>query len=94
LKKKEILTPDHDLWDEFYRGLCGQGGCDFRLDPAKGYGWKCNHGNSKQRTRAVLKTMPTIDVEGTLAYFDARGLSCDCKILFNATGSELDDELH
>lgn len=92
--KKEILTPEHGLWEEFFSRLSGPQGCNFRFDPAKGYVWNCKGGNNKDIARAILEDMPSIDVEGTLAYFDARGHHCDCKVMFNAAASELDTELH
>ena len=92
--KGEILTPEHRLWGEFYRRLCGPEGCDFKFHAAKGYTWTCKGGSNKELAAAILRTLPEIDVEATLAYFEAQGHFCDCKIMFNATSSELDDELH
>jgi hypothetical protein len=92
--KGEVLSVDHPLWEEFSRRLSGPEGCDFRFDAGKGYAWRCTHGDSRDLATAILRTMPGIDVEGTLAYFAARGCRCDCRIMFDAAGEELDDELH
>jgi hypothetical protein len=90
----EVLTVDHPLWEEFSRRLSGPEGCDFRFQAGKGYTWRCTHGDSRDLATAILRTMPGIDAEGTLAYLAARGCRCDCRIMFDAAGGELDDELH
>jgi hypothetical protein len=92
--EKEILTPEHRLWDEFYERLSGPEGIDFRPHSAKGFTWRCGGGRNKDLSAAILRTMPTIDVEGTLAYFEAHGGHCDCRIVFNVGSSDLDNDLH
>ncbi|HYA01973.1 MAG TPA: hypothetical protein VEI04_02535 [Syntrophobacteria bacterium] len=92
--KGEMLTPEHPLWDEFSHRLAGPEGCDFRFEARRGYVWRCEHGNNKDLATAILRSFPGIDVEGTMAYFQARGCRCDCQIMFNAAGSEFEDELH
>jgi hypothetical protein len=92
--KGEVLTPEHPLWDEFCHRLAGPEACDFRFEAGRGYTWRCEHSNNRTFATAILRSFPGIDVEGTLAYFRDRGFRCDCQIMFNAAGSDLDDELH
>ena len=79
---KTTLTQKHPLWDEFCNRLYGKDGCNFQNDPEKGYTWKCS-GNDKTYARKILESLPNIDVEATLKYFESNGGYCDCEILFN-----------
>ena len=78
--KGEVLTVDHPLWEEFSRRLSGPEGCDFRFHAGKGYTWICKHGDNRDLATAILRTMPGIDVDGTLAYLGARYLSCSRQV--------------
>lgn len=79
----EIMTPKHDLWGEFMTRLEGPEGCDFREDENENVTWKCNGGTDKSKARAILESMPGVDVTGSLEFFEARGGHCDCEIIFN-----------
>ncbi len=79
-----VLTPTHPLWKEFCERLEGPEGCDFRKrDGAGQMYWSCSGGHEQPLARAILETMPGIDVDGSLALFTAHGGHCDCEILFN-----------
>ncbi len=79
------MTPEHPLWAEFIERLSGPEGCDFRKDENGKTVWKCKGGRDKSRARAILATMPGIDVKRSLVYFEAQGGHCDCEILFNVS---------
>lgn len=79
---KQVMTPDHFLWDVFADRLSGPEGCDFKEDKEKGYTWKCAGGTNKTYATIILEDMG-MDVEKSLAYFEQHGGYCDCEILFN-----------
>ena len=79
----EVMTPEHPLWEEFTERLEGPEGCDFQKDERDNYSWKCKGGSDKSHATAILKTMPSIDVEASLRFFEQHGGLCDCEILFN-----------
>ena len=81
-----VLTPAHPLWDEFCTRLEGPEGCDFQGE-ATNVTCKCKAGSNQDFSRAILTTMPGIDVEGTLEYFSAHRGHCDCEVLFNVDPS-------
>jgi hypothetical protein len=78
-----VLTPEHPRWDELLIPLMGRNGCNMRADVVKGWSWECEGDFAK--SRAILTQMGGIDVEATLAGFEARGASCDCEVVFNVT---------
>lgn len=80
---KEIMNPDHPRWDEFCERLGGPEGCDFKEDKDGKITWKCAGKTDKSFATAILKTMPEISVEKSLAFFEGSGGMCDCEILFN-----------
>ena len=77
------ITPGHPHWQSFIERLSGPEGCHFREDEIGDLTWYCGGGQEKSKAAAILKTMPDIDVEGSLAYFDQHGGHCDCEIVFN-----------
>lgn len=82
----DVMNLNHPLWDEFTERLEGPEGCDFRLkDPsdANSVVWKCSGLSDREFATAILKTMPDIDIPGSMAFFDNNGGYCDCEILFN-----------
>jgi hypothetical protein len=67
----EVLTPDSPRWETFVAqldALLGARGCDAK---------------SQRLATAIMRKMGGIDVEETLAYFEAHGGYCDCEILLN-----------
>jgi hypothetical protein len=81
-KAKEVMTPDHPRWEEFCRRLSGPEGCHFRQNPDGNTTWTCAAGNDKTLAAKILRAMG-MDVDESLAYFEAHGGYCDCEILFN-----------
>ncbi len=78
-----VMTPAHPLWEEFVQRLEGPEGCDFQQDETGQWQWQCQGGTDKSKAIAILETMPDIDVEASLDYFERHGGYCDCEILFN-----------
>ena len=67
----EILTPKSSRWNEFVDALDAalqKSGCD---------------AETQRLAKAIMTTMPDIDVAGSLAFFEEHGGYCDCEILFN-----------
>jgi hypothetical protein len=83
MKKKEIMNPEHPKWGEFCARLEGPEGCDFKEDEKGKVTWKCAGKNDKSFAMDILKTMPGINVDDSLAFFEGSGGMCDCEILFN-----------
>ena len=80
------MNKDHELWDEFIERLEGPEGCNFRRtdpDDSKTTTWKCSGGSNKDFAVTILKTMPDINIDGSLKFFEDNGGFCDCEILFN-----------
>jgi hypothetical protein len=75
----QIMTPSHHQWEEFITRLEGPEGCDFQEDGA----WKCSCDEDRPFTRAILQTIPNIDIDSTLAYFEECSGFCDCEVAFN-----------
>jgi len=67
----EILTPKSSEWNEFANAL------DAAL-----HKWGCD-GKTRRLAKAIMTTMPDIDVDGSLAFFEEHGGYCDCEILIN-----------
>lgn len=76
----EIMTPKHPQWEEFLDRLEGPEGCNLK-EGDNGIEWTCEHDHAL--ATAILKTMPGVDVAGSIAYFEENGGMCDCEILFN-----------
>ncbi len=82
----DIMNHEHKLWDEFLERLEGPEGCNFQQkdpDDATTTTWQCAGGTSKEYATAILKTIPDIDIDTSLAFFEDNGGHCDCEILFN-----------
>lgn len=80
----QILTPDHERWNEFIDLLSGPQYVNFDSDEMGGnVTWNCNGSTRKPQATAILKTMPEFDLEATLRYFDEHGGHCDCEVCFN-----------
>lgn len=79
-----IMSPEHPEWKKFVELLQGEEGCNFREDKERGVVWRCGGGYSKVYATDILtRYFPDIDMDETLAYFEAHGGHCDCEILFN-----------
>ncbi len=66
----EIMSPGHPLWDEFVE----------RLDKVAD---ECDSTENKPLARAILESMPDIEIEDSFAFFEEYGGYCDCEILLN-----------
>jgi len=82
-KTLEIMTPDHEKWEDFVAVLEGEDGCSFFEDEKGKTTWKCKGGNDQTFARKILSLYDDIDVEGSLKYFTEHGGHCDCEILWN-----------
>ena len=82
-KTMKILTPKRSGWAEFTERLEGPEGCNFHKDKKGKTRWKCAGSMNQDLARAILSTMPNLDVEGTLDWCREQGGHCDCEILFN-----------
>lgn len=76
---KEVMTTKHPRWHEFCERLGGSECCAFTGDLT----WRCTGDTDKPYAHAVLATMPEIDIDASMAYFEAHGGYCDCEILMN-----------
>jgi hypothetical protein len=83
MSEKQLMTPNHELWDEFYQRLEGPEGCNFRNDDDGKTVWSCDGDMDKPLSRAILKKYKSVDIESTLQYFESHGGYCDCEVLFN-----------
>jgi hypothetical protein len=70
LFKAPAMTPKHRRWQEF----CNKLGV-LALD--------CAGTRERPFARAILASMGSFDIEGSLAYFDNHQAYCDCEILLN-----------
>jgi hypothetical protein len=84
-----ILTPASSRWSEFVAALYRE---IVTYNDGATLEWRCTGDqddlNRHRGTRAVLARMGGIDIEATLAGFDAYGGGCDCRVL-----SEVDAQL-
>ena len=78
----EVMTPQHERWDEFMDRLSGPEGCDFRMGENEKPTWNCSGEEDKPYARAILESIG-MDVAESLAYFESQGGYCDCEIVFN-----------
>lgn len=85
------MTPEHPQWLEFVERLEGPEGCDFQEHPEKGFTWKCKGGYDKSFARAILETIPDIDIEASMEHYNKNGGHCDCEILFNVDPYDEED---
>ena len=76
-----IMTPEHELWNEFVERLTGPEGIDLTENKRIGTIWLCD--NTTDNAVRILESMPNIDIEKTLLYFEKHGGHCDCEILMN-----------
>lgn len=84
--ERQVLKPGHPRWEEFIDRLEGPEGCDFREDDRGKIVWACYGGYDKRFAEAILKTMPEIDSEKSIEFFNDHGGHCDCEIIFNVNG--------
>jgi hypothetical protein len=97
-----VMTPTHPRWHEFVgrvteamagpaatAGGTGSDLVDAALRGCNGHG----RGNPFESSRPVLVNMG-MDIEASLAFFAARGGSCDCEVMLNIAepAAEQDDE--
>jgi hypothetical protein len=75
--KEEILTPLHNYWNAFSYRLNQLLYTHTEGKPQ----FNCKHDLSN--TKKILKTLPNIDVEGTLLLYQDLGGFCDCEVLMN-----------
>ena len=78
----DIMTPEHELWQEFVDRLSGPEGCNISKDNNGDLKWYCS-GGSQTKAIAILESIPGINVEKSLLYFEEHGGYCDCEILLN-----------
>jgi hypothetical protein len=78
-KEYQIMTPAHPDWIQFYKRLAGPEACNIREEAGQTV-WTCGHDN--KGAEAILRSMPFVDVPGTLSHFAEHGATCDCTILF------------
>jgi hypothetical protein len=74
------MTPNHPRWRAFasrlYAVVTSHGhGCNGEASPAP-----------YEACRAILSSMPGVDVDGTLDWLAARGGACDCTVGANVMG--------
>jgi len=76
---KQLMTPEHSGWAEFALRLVGyESPGSSIVNPLV-----CSGGRDKPRANAILATMPEIDIDRTMKYFEEHGGYCDCEILMN-----------
>jgi hypothetical protein len=80
----KIMNQEHELWNDFLNRLQGPEGCNF-IEKGGDTAWECKGGMNKDFATAILKTIPNIDIEGSLSFFEENGGHCDCEILFNVS---------
>ena len=79
MSEKMILDdPSHPYWRAVYvrlnDKLVARGQCDHSLD----------------LTTQILKSLPNVDVGGTLEFYRVHGGYCDCEVYFNVYWNEPD----
>lgn len=71
------MTPEHPRWREFLG----------RLDQALGGSSEgCNGGDdavAHEAARAILSTMPEVDLAASIDFFREHHAGCDCEIIVN-----------
>jgi hypothetical protein len=75
--KSEILTPSHKYWRALRYRLDQMVNTHVEGKPQ----FNCKHDLSN--TRKILKSLPKIDVEGTIQQYQELGGYCDCEVLMN-----------
>jgi hypothetical protein len=67
----EVLTPDSPRWQTF-------------VDELDQWLWDgCRGGTNKDHAIAIMRKMGGIDIEASVAFFEANGGYCDCEIILN-----------
>jgi hypothetical protein len=75
-KPEEIMTPKHEMWDDFCKIL------SYTLDNIE----KCDAETLKQSEYILRHYFTTVDTEKSLEYFRSHGGFCDCEVLMNVDG--------
>lgn len=73
------MTPEHSGWDECVRCM------KYQSEDAV----HCE--GDFEATITQLEGFPDLDVEGTISYFKSLGVSCDCELLTDVLGLEIND---
>jgi hypothetical protein len=74
---KNILTPKHKYWSALRYRLDQMVNTYIEGKPV----FKCKH--DLRHTTKILRSLPNIDVEGTLEFLKEQGGFCDCEVLMN-----------
>ncbi len=77
MEKREVLTEKHAYWRGFMIRLND-------MVNTREYGqflFNCRHDLSF--STKILKSLPNIDVEGSIEYLKSKGGFCDCEVLMN-----------
>ena len=77
--EKEILTPKHRYWSALHFRLDQMVNTHIEGKPV----FDCNH--NLRHTIKILKSLPNIDVEGTVKFLEEHGGFCDCEVLMNVS---------
>ena len=79
----QIMTPEHPRWAEFREKLAGPDGCNWQGPPDPS--WRCDGTWDRPISREILTNMgfTRVEVDASIAYFEAHGGKCDCTILLN-----------
>ncbi len=72
---KQILTPDHHAWTDFIDALSAA------VNAYLEHFGKCQCGGKLKSTKQILKTIPNIDVEESLAFIKENYGECDRVVL-------------
>ncbi len=72
-----ILTPKHKYWSALRYRLDQIVNTYIEGKPV----FKCKH--DLRHTTKILRSLPNIDVEGTLEFLKEQGGFCDCEVLMN-----------
>jgi hypothetical protein len=75
--EKEILTPKHKYWPALRFRLDQMVNTHIEGKPVS----DCNY--DLRHTIKILKSLPNIDIEGTLDFFEDHAGFCDCEVLMN-----------
>ena len=75
--KKEIVTHSHKYWNALIYRL------ENSLLVYQNGKWIAKCDCDLKITRKILKSLPQVDVEGTIEYLQSYGGFCDCEVLMN-----------
>ena len=73
--EKQILTQEHHAWPEFMDKL------SFIVNAHAHSPSEINCNEDLEISKRILANMKGIDVEGTIAHFEAKLWKCDCCVL-------------